>query len=322
MSSRSDIEERAAQWLLRQEEPNWSDEDQATLDAWLSASTRHRVAYYRLEYGWRKADRLAALKAPTAHATRARLSELRFPRAAAIALVMVATIVGGGAWYFQESREFDTTKTYATELGGRSSFPLEDGSQVELNTNSELRTALSSTTRVAWLDRGEAYFAVAHDSRRPFVIHAGPCLVKVLGTKFSVWRDGDRLVVAVLEGRVEVDTPPATPAFATPGDIVTAENGVATVRHTSVDYVTQALNWRQGLLTFDQATLAEVAKEFNRYNRKKLTVDPTAANAIHVGGTFDAENVDAFARLMQEAYRLTVKDDGAKINISGKKVLR
>jgi transmembrane sensor len=62
-----------------------------------------------------------------------------------------------------------------------------------------------------------------------------------------------------------------------------------------------------------------VAQEFNRYSRKKMLVDPSAAEAIHVGGTFDADNVEAFARLLQQAYRLNVEDDGTVIRVSAGK---
>jgi transmembrane sensor len=321
MSTASDIEDRAAGWLLRREEPGWSTEDQAALDAWLAASSLHRVAYYRLEYGWRKADRLAAVRAQAAPERASGFAMPQFNRAAAIAALLVGAIVGG-AYIFGDQDGGASVRTYATEIGGRSSFPLEDGSQVELNTNSELRTALDAKSRTAWLDRGEAYFAVAHDAGRPFVIHAGPRLVKVLGTKFSVWRDGDRLVVSVLEGRVEVDVPPASQAIAVPGDVVTVEGDVETVRHEALDRVVRDLSWREGILTFDQDSLAEAARQFNRYNRKKIVVDSGAANAIHIGGTFDAENVEGFARLLQEAYRLTVKDKGGEIVVSGKKPSR
>lgn len=319
MSAASDIEDRAARWLLRREEPGWSTEDQTALDAWLAASSLHRVAFYRLEYGWRKADRLAAMPAPAVFERERHSAMPRLGRVAAAAALVVAAVTGG-VLLFGGDRV--SARIYTTEIGGRSSFPLEDGSQIELNTNSELRTALDATSRTAWLERGEAYFAVAHDAGRPFVIHAGPRLVKVLGTKFSVWRDGDRLVVTVLEGRVEVDAPPASHMVALPGDIVTAEGVVETVRHESLDEAARTLAWREGFVTFDQATLAEVARQFNRYNRRQIVVDPAAAKAIRIGGTFDAGNVDAFVRLLQEAYRLTVKNNGATIEISGKKPSR
>jgi transmembrane sensor len=314
MTSAKEIEEQAAHWLLRQEEDGWSAEDQAAFDSWIEASTLHRVAFYRLEHGWRRADRLAASKRAASPTYRLRFSFLRIGSVAAAAAVL-AVAIAAGTFTLRHAPDV-ASRTFRTELGGRSSYPLDDGSQVELNTDSQLRTELSAKSRAAWLDKGEAYFQIAHDPDRPFVIHAGKQLVTVLGTKFSVRLDGDRVTVAVMEGRVQVGAKPSL-AIATPGDVVLAQGEDRLVQHGPVDQVAAALSWRQGMLTFDRATLADVAREFNRYNRKKLSVDPATAAAIHVGGTFDAENVDAFVRLMKQAYRLTVEDDGTTVKISG-----
>jgi transmembrane sensor len=313
MSSAKEIEKQVARWLLRKEEPDWSDQDQAALNAWLDASPLHRVAFYRLEYGWHRADRLAALKGAATPAGRSRPFLLTY-RGAAAAAVLLAVASFGGFLLLHDGRQV-STRTYETEIGVQTNFPLDDGTQVELNTDSELTVALSAKSRSAWLDRGEVFFAVAHDTNRPFFVHAGGHLVTVVGTKFSVRDDGDRVTVAVLEGRVQVEAKSAS-TLARPGDIVITHADTATIEHRSVDTVAAALSWRQGLLTFDRATLSDVAKEFNRYNHKKLVVDAATA-AIHIGGTFDASNVDAFARLLQQAYRLNVVDEGSAIKISG-----
>jgi transmembrane sensor len=61
ISQAAETEEAAARWLLRQEEAGWSEQDRVQLEAWLNAAPEHRVAYWRLEYGWRRADRIADL---------------------------------------------------------------------------------------------------------------------------------------------------------------------------------------------------------------------------------------------------------------------
>ena len=84
----------------------------------------------------------------------------------------------------------------------------------------------------------------------------------------------------------------------------------------SVDQVNSELSWRQGMLSFDQSTLADAAGEFNRYNHTKLVVADSEAAAIRIGGSFEAGNVDAFARLLQQAYGLKVQRDGDRVTIS------
>lgn len=332
----SRIEEEAARWLLRQEEPGWTAADQAALDAWLAAAPEHQVAYYRLEYGWRQADRLAALgrpaltalqpvpAAPPARSGRSwRHLALAASLVAATALGTLVAVNGyGGA------------KTYATEVGGQETVPLPDGSKLELNTDTRLRASVGETQRVVWLDRGEAFFDVAHDPARPFTVYAGARKVVVLGTKFAVRRDGGRIQVAVLEGRVRVEPletfpagtkmlatadspgpPKPQPAVVTRGTLLVAEGASTIIAAQAPQKVESALGWRQGMLLFDQRSLAEAAAEFNRYNRKKIVVANPEAAAMQISGSFEAENVDAFARLLKSAYGLAMRDEEERVTI-------
>lgn len=74
-----------------------------------------------------------------------------------------------------------------------------------MNTATIVRTASRANGREAWLGKGEAYFNIAHRPDQPFVVHAGPRTVTVLGTRFIVRRDGEKVTVAVLSGRVRIE---------------------------------------------------------------------------------------------------------------------
>lgn len=309
-----DIEQRAALWRSRQEQPEWSDDDQAALEAWLEADTAHRVAWLRMDYGWRKVGRLSVLKGGVAADARPLAIRWR-PAAMAAGLALViglGSVVG--------LQQFGGRKVYATELGGHATVPLADGSKIELNTDTRVRAAVAEEQRTVWLDRGEAYFEVARDPGRPFVVMAGDRKVTVLGTKFSVRRDGDRVLVAVAEGKVRVDpvreTPSIPPAVVSGGDVVIADEVATLVTPKSAQRVESELAWRRGLLMFDKSSLGDAADEINRYNRKKLIVEDAEAAAVRITGSFEAENVDAFARLLREAFGLNVEEDGDEIRIS------
>jgi transmembrane sensor len=176
-------------------------------------------------------------------------------------------------------------------------------------------------SREFWLDRGEAYFEVAHAADHPFVVHAGPRTITVLGTKFSVRRDGNRVSVSVVEGRVRVDQAGAgqsAPSTTITGGGVALADGASTlVTANATERVQHALSWRQGMLTFDQSTLADAAAEFNRYNRRQIVITDPEAAGIRIGGTFQAANIDAFARLLREAYGLRVEVRDGQSRISG-----
>ncbi len=313
MGGAAEIEQRAATWLARREEPDWSVADQAALDAWLAQATAHRVAYLRLESVWRRADRLAALASPGAPAKRGRAW---FPVRMAAGLAMAAAL-GAGLMVLGPDLG---RRSYATELGGHATIPLKDGTRLELNTDTRVRTDIAKDHRAVWLDRGEAYFEVAHDASRPFVIYAGSRKLTVLGTKFSVRRTGDGIELAVVEGRVRVDparpAPRLRPAVATRGAIVIAKGDSTLLAPPSPQRVANELSWRQGMLVFDQSSLSDAVAEFNRYNAKKLVVTDAAAGSIRIGGSFEAQNIDAFARLLEQGFGLKVETQGDEITIS------
>lgn len=323
MSAAAKIEDRAARWLIRREESEWSPAEQAELDAWLEESMAHKAAYWRLEHGWREADRIGALGGDATYEPKAdgHAPPRHWWTKAAIAASLVA-IVGFGTTVFERGPEKPAVvavATFNTPIGGRRTVPLSDGSKIEMNTATVLRTAMTEKSREVWLDQGEAYFEVAHLEGRPFVVHAGSRTVTVLGTKFSVRRDGEKVTVSVVEGKVRVDdaNAQAVPAaIITAGDVAIARGPSTLLTARSEERVENGLAWRDGMLTFDQSSLGEAAAEFNRYNRKRIEIiDPDTAN-IRIGGTFQASNVDAFVRLLRDAYGLKIESNADAIKIS------
>lgn len=320
MSAHNAIEEKAAHWLMQRAD-GLSADDQARLDAWLDAAPEHRTAFWRLEYSWEKAGRLVALRGPDtlavaiAETAPSVASHRLLPRWAvglAAALALAVLISTAAVW--------PRPTHYATDTGERRLVALSDGSRVELNTETRLRASMSPDSREAWVDKGEAYFDVAHDASRPFTVHMGDRTVRVLGTRFSVRRDGDDVRVVVAEGRVRLSGPKTGPASKSivlvRGDVVTGVGASVLQSRTSGQRVEDQLAWRRGLLVFDQITLSDAAAEFNRYNQIQLKVLDSPTAGIRIGGSFEATNVEAFVRLLQSAYGLDVIREGATLKIS------
>jgi transmembrane sensor len=309
-----EIEARAADWIAERDRYDavLPPDRQQALDAWLAASTAHRVAFLRLDHAWRRADRLGALQ--TSPPRRTSLAWIARPAvyrtAAAFCTVLLAVLLVA-----QFGRPPETQR-YATARGQREQVALADGSHLTLNTATRVRTAVTPRAREVWLDEGEAFFDIAHDAHRPFVVHAGQQTVTVLGTKFSLLREGDQLRVAVLEGRVQVKAPRGNPTVLTRDDAALAERDNVLVTRKSTQQLKAGLSWMQGKLVFDQATLAEAARQFNRYGRKQLVIEDEAAARIGIGGAFDADNVEAFARLLHVGFGLEVNVVGDEIRVS------
>ena len=316
MKSAADIEQTAAEWLVRREGEGWSDADQAVFDQWVAEETAHRIAVIRLETVWRKAGRLrvSALRSGEAPTPVAQADEEPAPPprrrwlwpaaiAASLALVSIPLY-----------QNLTAAETYATAVGGFQRLPLADGSRVDLNTNSRLDVAYGKSVRRLDLEQGEAFFKVAKNPDRPFVVHAGGWRVTAVGTAFTVKLRGGDIEVVVTEGRVRIDPPatggaPSRPVFASEGQIATATGVGPVVRPLDEATMDMALSWRDGLLIFDGRPLGEVAAEFNRYNRVQLVVDPSATGVI-VDGSFRANNVEGFVRLLRQGFDVKSVQDG------------
>lgn len=283
--------------------------------AWVSASLENRTEFLRAFATWRRADRLAALTSATAVEAPARRwrRPVHVITAMAASLALIAMVIG------MQLEVTGGPDVFETAIGGHESVALQDGSRVELNTNTRLTARISEETRTVELERGEAYFEIAHDETRPFIVEAGDRRVTVLGTKFTVRREAGEVEVIVTEGKVRIDwldaESLAAPTVVEKGARVLAREEATLVAAVSAERLNAELGWRQGLLIFDEMDLEAVAAEFNRYNRIQIEVaDPDAA-AIRIGGSFRAENVDAFARLLKDGFGLKIERRENKIVI-------
>jgi transmembrane sensor len=355
------IDAAASAWLIRRDSGSWSAADQARLEEWLHASTLNRVAFLRLELAWEEAARLKALGAgvpgdtppPPGHWNLTPFFDLATPDSSQIyenisappetgssqigevrgsgsrrrlRFVAVATlllVIGVGA-YLQLA---PSGELYATPIGGLASVPMADGSQVILNTDSQIRIALTDTERRVELGHGEAFFEVSKDAARPFVVRAGNKRVIAVGTKFSVRREGNDIEVVVTEGKVRVEDRAAAhgsrvdgsaDVFLTPGSIARAGDAGVLVQRKTLPEAEEQLSWRTGVLMFRDQSLGEAAAEFNRYNVRKIVIrDPTVA-ALKIEGNFRATSVEAFVRLLESGFPVRAETQADQIVLAAK----
>jgi transmembrane sensor len=212
--------------------------------------------------------------------------------------------------------------SFRTAIGVISAVPMSDGSKVTLNTDSQVRISVTQDERRVSLGRGEAFFEVAKDPRRPFVVVAGHCRVIAVGTQFSVWREADEVRVVVTEGRVRVarsdsstDDTPATEVSA--GNIAHAGEGGVLVESKQPLEVEETLGWRRGFLFFHDLPLAQAVAELNRYNQEKIVIDSPTVAAIRISGSFRSTNVSGFVHLLRDGFSINVEQRGTRIVLGG-----
>jgi transmembrane sensor len=306
----------AAAWIQRRDFDHWTEADAVALETWLTQSPAHRVAFFRLDMGWQRTTRLAALRSSETAQTKSsrgrRVLSALF--GAGLAAAAIAVLFSGGLYFV---RQMNRT-SYATAVGAREVLTLKDGSQVELNTDTRIQ--VSDDAREVWLDSGEAYFQVKHDASHPFIVKVGTRRITDLGTKFVIRRDGPRMQVAVLEGGVQLNQRSADgrdqSAVLKPGDVAIATDTSFSVSKKPQPTLAEELSWRSGLLVFHHTTLAEAAEEINRYSGKKLVIADSSIGHFMIGGTFPINNVMAIAEAAQDSLGLRVDDRGDEVVIS------
>jgi transmembrane sensor len=198
-----------------------------------------------------------------------------------------------------------TTPTYATAVGDQLAARLADGTRVQLNTNSALNVRFDGGVRRVELVRGQAFFDVAHDPARPFVVVAGDTEVRAIGTRFDVRRDRGAVQVVLAEGKVAVSEQGSRPASWTlkPGQVVTTGGKPDAARPTTTD-VAVATSWTTGQLTFRGTPLAEAVNEVNRYSRAKIVLGAGAPAKARINGIFAIGKPDEFITAMTSLYGL------------------
>ena len=313
MRSHRETEQAAAAWLARRDREEWSDADEATLSAWLSESVAHRVAFVRLEIAWAQSGRLKALSAEGQRAaSSAGARPRRLPLIAIAAAILITLTVGALLLVTAHPGT-----SYRTAIGSIKAVSMKDGSTITLNTDTDIRVAMSGTERRVDLDKGEAFFEVAKDLNRPFVVHIGDERVIAVGTKFSVLREADHVRVIVTEGRVRVERAEAhqqtAAALVSKGSVALAGAAGVLIQDEALPEVEERLSWREGFVVFHETRLSDAVAELNRYNERQIVIDDPAVGSMRIGGHFRSNNAEGFVRLLAEALPIRIEGDDSRI---------
>lgn len=309
------IEARAVEWLARIDAAGDDEGVQAELRHWLEADERRRGAYFRASAAWQMLDRAAALGAGTTHdpVETVRPSRRRFLwGGGALAGSLAMAAAGFTLWPIRADR-------HETAIGEIRTVSLDDGSVAEMNTATTLLVSMTRRGREVALKKGEAWFHVARDVERPFLVQAGPVRVRALGTAFAVRRVAGGSKVEVTEGVVEVWSTgnPANVRHVAAGSLAFVDEaaGAGEVVEAAGE-IERLLAWRSGQLVFDGETLAEAIEELNRHNRLVLRVaDPSLAGEKLVG-RFRANDPETFARAAALMLDAQVSKAGGEITLS------
>jgi transmembrane sensor len=327
MQTEARVSEEAADWLVRLEE----DQNAACREeffAWLKQSAWHVREFLLATETWqglegmdtakhvdvrklidesRNVVRLDAETPP--QLSKSRKSSSHYQRRWLIAAAL-GSLALGTAWLVWRNAN---PSPYETSVGEQRSFQLDDGSVLHLNARTRVEVRFSEHLRLLRLVDGEALFVVGRDPTRPFRVTAGTATIQALGTQFNVYRRGDGATVSVLEGAVQVSSE-RQPVRLTAGEEANVGSGGRALRRAMAD-IPKAIAWRQRQLVFRDDALADVAAEFNRYNRVQIRVEGEAARAKQLIGVFAADDPQSLVLFLEKDASLAIERSGDTIFI-------
>lgn len=297
------VDDAAVAWFVRLHDEQASMSDHAAFADWLASDPTHAEAWKELDRIWGGLDNVAAANLtaapPPPAAPGRRLSYARpWRRLAAAAVVLLAL---ASAWSLTPAGLF---ADHRTGIGERRTIDLADGSQVELGPDSALDVSFLPGRRGVRLLTGGAFFTVAKDQARAFVVEAGRGQIEVLGTAFDVKIGDDAVSVAVTKNAVAVSAAGGAPVRLNEGQAVSYDGrGVSSVRDADLDAI-QA--WRQDQLVFHDVPLDTVLAELRRYRRGRVQLIGGDLGRRRVTAVFNAREPEAAIETIARSLELRV----------------
>ena len=324
LPSIEDTEREASVWFARMNADDVSPSERAHFETWLAAHPRHAKSYAELSATWQELVKSAPLVravyfGQSMNAAAAPPARKRW-LAGAVAACFTAFVLAAGWNVYKQKEE----TRFQTAIGEQAAVALPDGSSLNLNTNSRVWVDYSQSSRVIRLERGEAYFKVAHDTQRPFWVRAGNYWVRAVGTEFNVYLRPTGVEVTVSEGTVQVvnaaanDSPPSDAALTrsaaavTAGQQADAHGRAEVIRALNSVQLSRLLAWRRSSLYFQDQPLGEVVDELMRYTTLKIEFQDEALRQLPVGGTFQTspEGAEALLTMLRDGFGTTIRRDG------------
>jgi transmembrane sensor len=291
-------------------------------DAWLNAHPSHRDAYEAVQRTWTGsanagldprvlAMRRDALRAPQAAFYRGRKA-IALGACGAVLAGIVGLIIYGAVLNSRAGAD-----DIFTQVGERSNISLKDGSVVVLNSSSHIHVRFDKQVRRIQLLAGQAWFEVAKNQPRPFVVEAAGERITAHGTAFDVRiQDRDHVQVTLVEGLVSVETlrPGVQPRGVRtreellPGEQLLTAAALPEVRKRKVD-LAKATSWRAGQIIFENDTLAAAVAEVNRYSTTEIRIGDPRLAPLRLSGVFLAGHTDSFLETLAGYFPIQVTPD-------------
>ncbi|UTW44552.1 FecR domain-containing protein [bacterium SCSIO 12696] len=310
--SSEDLLDQACAWVVRLRADNVAESVLEQFADWLTTTPQHRQAFDQVAEMWGDlgiASQLPlsavnpAQKADTSEKPSSWLAKLFGWKPIGGLAVATAVAVAVTLGVISPAQP----DIYQTTVGESLAVTLDDGSKIELNTNSTLEVQYKDDLRWLHLVSGEAYFSVAKDKQRPFVVELDGAQARAVGTEFNIFKDvANSAEITVTEGTVQVTNArqPSLPKFVEAHQAITfdSKGGLQNLRTADSDIITA---WRQSQIVFDNTPLSDVISTLNRYSKTPIELTAADSAKAPISGTFSTERPLETAQAVAEALTLT-----------------
>jgi transmembrane sensor len=299
----------ASEWVQRLNESS-AEELADQWMQWCGADPMNLPAFEQMQRLW---NAFPETKAKTLHppAVVNRLKHRNRLIALAASVVLLVGVAGWFAWHYSDEQVLDTA------IGEQRRITLADGSHLDLAPGSRVITHFTLAKRDVRLDRGQAFFQVAHNVTRPFIVHANNLTVTAVGTEFDVRISPEATAVTVMEGRIKVSSDAEKMDNGrTRTEIIRADIGQrVTFSESAHQFSVRSVDpkvagsWRGGTLQFMGESLEDVVGVINRYSTTHIVVAP-ALQQTRFTGTVSPTTVRDWFKALEQIYAVEVIDQG------------
>ncbi|SDZ25777.1 FecR family protein [Variovorax sp. YR634] len=324
----SDLLEQAIAWVVRLGSGSADETTHSACDAWRAAHPAHEQAWQQVqavEDAFRQVPRIggsmsgdmssdmgdaggalahgALQAAALMRAQQQRQQQSRRRALGVLGLAVTGGVVGLFVW---RETPWEQRTNYATAVGERQRVTLADGTELNINTGSEVQVIFSPRQRRIVLSRGELFVRTGADSgallgHRAFWVETPHARFEALGTRFGVREQDDQTRLSLTEGRVAIHTEGAPPVVAQAGDGYIVRGGAAQPQRI-VDRSFEPDAWTDGALVARQMRLDAFVAELARYHGTPLLCDADVAS-LRVSGVFQLNGPDPVGRALEALVR-------------------
>lgn len=227
---------------------------------------------------------------------------------------IVAITLGGSYIYFQSLQEKTEMEmqTISVPAGQRINLTLADGTNVWLNARTSLKypTKFGKKNRQVILD-GEAFFDVAENKEKPFIVQTEKYNVEVLGTLFDVdaYSEAEEFETTLMKGSVRVASvdDPGQTLVLKPDNKVSLRDGKLHVTLVE-DY--NPYRWKEGLICFKNESFMSIMKDFEKYYGLAIHVkNKDVLMSVYTGKFRQTDGVDYALRVLQKDIKFAYHRD-------------